>query len=239
MNYKRWLNICDVPSTGTSSSTSGIKVRRPVHLLSELETTYFYIAERTHSIVDIREQWPILHIDETLRLCSSLGIKHAYREGYPEPFTIDFLLTEVVEGKPIIYRAASIKTAEDAKDPKVRQRLAVEFMWCQAHGIPWTLIDTSSFDRTVLETLRFLRSWFRNRYEPNEKIVDEFVEQFLLAYIPNVVLQTLIENIAKRLGIDQSTATNIFSFSAWSDRIPVSLRHPVLMNKPLVLNRFK
>jgi hypothetical protein len=235
LDYKRWLNIRDVPSSGTSSSVLGVKVRRPVHTLSELETTYFYLAERTQSIVDIREQWPILDLDRTLRLCSDLGVRHVFRGAYPEPFTIDFLITEAVEGK-VTFRAASIKTAKDANDPKVRQRLAVECAWCQERGIPWTLVDTSSFDKTVLDTLRFIRGWFRNHYEPDGHQADHFSRQFLLTYLPNVTLGVLLRNAAKRLAISDSAALDIFSYCAWSARIPVSLRHPLLMNKPLVLD---
>lgn len=122
LDYKAWLSIRDVPSMGTSSSIAGLKVRRPIHTLSELETTYFYLTERAPNVVDIREQWPILDIDGTLRLCSDLGIRHAFRGAYPEPFTIDFLITEENQGA-LSFRAASIKTMKDANDPKVRRRL--------------------------------------------------------------------------------------------------------------------
>lgn len=84
-------------------------MQRPHHMLSELETTYFFLLERKASVVDIREQWPILHIDRTLELCAEQGASHKFRGAYPEPFTIDFVVTEEVDGK-IFHRAASIKT---------------------------------------------------------------------------------------------------------------------------------
>ncbi len=56
LGYKRWLNIRDVSSQGTSSSVRGIRVARPYHMLSELETIYFFLTERQSSVVDIREQ---------------------------------------------------------------------------------------------------------------------------------------------------------------------------------------
>lgn len=236
LGYKPWLSIRDVPSMGTSSSVLGIKIRRPVHTLSELETTYFFLAERAPNVVDIREQWPILDVDRTLRLCSDLGVRHNYRGAYPEPFTIDFLITEENEDG-ISFRAASIKTPKDANDSKIQQRLAVEYAWCQEHGIAWTLIDTTSFNKTVLSTLRYIRGWFQNHHEPNAQQADYFTQQFHSVYRPNITLQSLLATMTKRLGIDESAANNTFLYCAWSSRLPISLQHPLLMNKPLVLAR--
>lgn len=234
MDYKPWLPIREVPSRGTSSSVLGIKVNRPHHTLSELETIYLYLAERTHSVVDIREQWPIFDLDSTLRLCADQGVRHIYRGEYPEPLTIDFLLTEEVDGKTT-FRAASVKSAADAKDPEVRKRLAVEYLWCRERNIPWTLIDTSSFDRTVLANLRFMRMWFRNHYKPDLAQADHFAKQFLFCYRHNVNLRTLLDATARRLSISSDAADDLFSYCAWSDRVSVSLRHPLLMNNPLAL----
>lgn len=235
-DYKSWLKIRNVPSMGTSSAIPGLKVRRPVYTLSELETTYFYLTERSPTVVDIREQWPILDLDRTLCICSDLGVRHVYRGAYPEPFTIDFLITEEIEGV-VTYRAASIKTAKDALDPKVRIRLAVEYIWCIERGIPWTLVDTSAFDKTLLDTLRYIRRWFQNYYSPDPAEADYFAQQFLKHYLTNVTLQSLLNAIGKRLDIADSELNNIFGYCAWSGRIPISLRHPLLLNKPLVLAR--
>ena len=236
LSYKSWLSIRDVPSMGTSSSVPGLKVKRPVHMLSELETTYFYLTERAPTVVDIREQWPILDIDRTLRLCSDLGVRHGYRGSYPEPFTIDFLITEERNGI-VSFRAASIKTAKDALDPKVRQRLAVEYAWCSERGIPWTLVDTSVFDKTLLNTLRYIRRWFQNQYRPDSDRADFFAQTFLALYRPNVTLQSLLNTLARRLRIPDPELIDIFCYCAWSNRVPISLQHPVLMNRPLVLAR--
>jgi len=236
LRYVPWLKNRDVPSQGTSSSVSGIHVRRPYHLLSELEATYFFLMERRPSTIDIQEQWPILDIDQTLKLCAQSGVRHPYQGSYPKPFTLDFLITETIDDK-IRCRAASIKTPEDAANPLIRQRLAIELAWCREHGIPWTLVDTSAFDRTLLANLRFLRAWFVNHYEPDPDSVELFAQQFAVSYSTNILLDELIRGVAKRLRLTIHLATNTFLYCAWSDHITVSLQHPLSLNQPLTLRR--
>lgn len=242
LSYVPWLKAREVPSRGTSSIIHGIRVNRSHHLLSELETIYFFLIERKLSTVDIREQWPILDVDKTLELCAKYGVHHKYRGPYPEPFTIDFLIAEYVDGK-LNYRAASIKTPADAKDPAVRLRLAVEHAWCLEHGIPWTLIDTSVFGatllnrKTLLANLRFLRAWFRHRYSPDAQSVEEFAQQFHASYHTNVPLEGLIQRAGKCLRLSDNLSQDLFRYCAWADFIKVSLMHPLSMNLPLVLRR--
>jgi hypothetical protein len=234
--YRPWLAVSDVPSEGTSSQISGILIDRPFDLLSELEATYFFLVERKRSTVDIRECWPILDIDRTLELCARLGVRHQYGGHYPAPFTIDFLITELIDGQ-LQYRAASIKTPEDATDPEVRRRLSVEYLWCRDRGIPWKLVDTSKFDRKLLSTLRFMRTWFRHRYEPDKDSEDKFIECFRTAYSRNVPLARLIERVAKALHVTNAHAQDIFRYCVWTDGIATSLKHPLALNLPLVLRR--
>lgn len=133
--YVPWLKVRDVPSRGTSQVSQGVFSGRSHHLLSELEATYFFLLERRAGTAEIREQWPILDMDRTLELCARFGVRPRIRNGYPEPFTIDFLITERVDGQ-LRNRAASVKSPEDAQDPDTRLRLAVEHAWCQDHDIP-------------------------------------------------------------------------------------------------------
>lgn len=232
--YVPWLKVRDVPSRGTSAISQGILTGRSHHLLSELEAIYFFLAERRPTTVDIREQWPILDIDGTLELCSQLGVRHALRNGYPEPFTIDLMLTERVDGE-LKFRAVSIKSPEDAEDPQVRLRLSVEHRWCQERGIPWTLVDTSRFNKTILHNLRLLRGWFQHRYAPNPSLEDRFVERFHAAYAPNLPLNWLLSQLSESLRQSAAIMEDVFWYCAWSNRIEVALAHTLSLNAPVVL----
>ncbi len=232
--YVPWLKVRDVPSHGTSAVIQGIRSGRPHHLLSELEAIYFFLIERRTTTVDIREQWPILDIDRTLELCSVFGVKHKFRKGFPEPFTVDFLITEQIDGQ-LKQRAASIKSPADALDPHVRQRLAVEHAWCEERNVPWTLVDTSNFSKTMLANLRFMRAWFRHRHESDPLLVGRFLQKFQAIYLPNSPLKEMLMTIGKSLHLSHTVAEDMFRFCAWHDHIKVSLIQPLSLEVPVVL----
>lgn len=233
-SYVPWLKVRDVPSRGTSVVSRGVFSGRAHHLLSELEAIYFYLLERRASTVEIREQWPILDMDRTLELCAMFGVRPRMRNGYPEPFTIDFLVTERVDGR-LTHRAASVKSTEDARDPDIRLRLAVEHAWCHERGIPWTLVNTQQFDKTMLEALRFMRSWFRHQYAPDAAVDQRFVAQFAANHTPNRLLSEVLVRVSRSLRQPIATVEDVFRYCAWSGSILPSLAHPLAMDAPVVL----
>lgn len=234
-DYVPWLKARDVPSIGTSSEVKGIKVLRPCHLLSEYEATYFFLIERKSKTIDIREQWPILDIPGTLELCAQAGVPHRYKGKYPEPFTIDFLITEKCDGK-LTYRAASVKIPSDALNPDVQHRLFIEYQWCRNRGIPWTLVDTTPFDKQLLENLRYARGWFRHHLQPNHTSIPRFVDTFKALYRPNLRLSDLLHSSAKRLVLNGANAEDLFRYCVWFALIPVSLKHKISLDRPVVLS---
>ncbi|MFC5742892.1 TnsA endonuclease N-terminal domain-containing protein [Dyella tabacisoli] len=214
----------------------GIVVDRTHHLLSELEATYFYLIERRAQTVDILEQWPILDIDGTMQLSRQWGVRHPFKGPYPEPFTVDLLIAEQTTAGPR-FRAASIKTPDDANNPAIRQRLAIEHAWCKARGIPWTLVDTRQFNRVLLANLRFLRGWYRHRFTPSAGRATQFAHAFSKGYETNVPLVDLISRTAVRLRMNVGSAQDLFRYCGWTERVAVSLTDQITLDRPLVLRR--
>ncbi|MFS0756117.1 TnsA endonuclease N-terminal domain-containing protein [Noviherbaspirillum sp. 1P10PC] len=232
--YHPWLRVRDVPSIGTSGNPKGIKVSRIYHLLSTPERVFFHLLDRQPNVIDIREQFPILHLNETQSICSELGIRHTRRGPYPEPFTLDFFVTRQTP-LGVVFQARSIKTPEHAADPNVRLRLAVEHIWCQAHGIDWKLIDTSGFTGNLLSTLTFMRGWSVQRYIPNPEQADEFAKVFHNIYTKNLPLREIVELCSKRLKRGYGHCLNEFRYCAWSNRIVVDLTAKLTLHLPVVL----
>jgi len=95
-------------------SGKGWKTNRVHQMLSLLELLYFYIAEWALQVVDIREQYPLLPIEETLAIARSCGIRHPIDPKTKEPvvMTTDFVLT-VRQGASDIDQPRTVKYRAD------------------------------------------------------------------------------------------------------------------------------
>ncbi|MGJ9420784.1 TnsA endonuclease N-terminal domain-containing protein [Massilia sp. CMS3.1] len=232
--YHPWLRVRDVPSIGTSGNPKGITVPRIYHLLSLPERIYFYLLDRQPDVVDIREQFPILNLAETLTICSELGVKHTRKGRFPEPFTLDFIVTRQTPSG-LAYQARSIKTPEDASIPKVRLRLKVEHKWCQQNNIDWKLVDTTGYSRELFATLTFMRGWALQRHLPNFEQADEFAKVFFDIYEQNLPLKEIIRTCSMRLNRSNENCLNEFLYCVWSGRIAVDLMSKLTLHLPVVL----
>ncbi|MAF04076.1 MULTISPECIES: TnsA endonuclease N-terminal domain-containing protein [unclassified Herbaspirillum] len=236
--YQPWITKSDFGSAGSATTVQGIVVPRVHHVLSDLEHIYLMLLERRPNVIDIREQWPILHIDKTLELCERFGVTHGYASGAPVPFTIDFLVTFEMDGKKY-YEAKSVKTPEDAQNSKVRSRLQIEYQWCRLKNCPWVLVKTDGFSgrnkKVVFENLNFMREWFKNRYEPDLDETLEFLRFFRTLYSPVRRLDELMERTASGLRVTDGNADNLIRFAMWKDLLKVSLTEKIDLTRPLIL----
>ena len=64
-DYLPWLTIHDLASLGIVSRVMGMTTGRIHHLLSGLETALFYILDASELTLDIREQYPLLFLEDT------------------------------------------------------------------------------------------------------------------------------------------------------------------------------
>src|SRR5437867_2669390 len=74
--YKPWLAVQNVSSKGFVNRIRGVKTQRRHEFMSNLEASYFYLLDFSKSVTDVREQFPLLPIEETLAIAEQCGIKH-------------------------------------------------------------------------------------------------------------------------------------------------------------------
>jgi hypothetical protein len=238
LKYKSFLTVRDVPSRGYTHIVMGIKIPRRFLLLSDLEATHCFLLERDPKVVDIRENFPIFHIDWTMEACARLGIRHLYKNGLPFPFTLDFVVSKTV-GEEVVEQVETVKHPDQAANKEVRKRLSVEANWCRSRPkvpVPYFLVDTSEYvSKQLLSTLKFMRAWYLHRYESDGRREGRFEAAFSAAYERNTPLRDLIRKTARTMRIQEALALDMFRFCAWHDRIPISLKHRLAMNLPVIM----
>ena len=70
--YIPWLQIGDFSSQGRSHRIQDHENGRIHHLFSDLEADYYHILAWADTVVDIREQYPLLPVAETERIADTL-----------------------------------------------------------------------------------------------------------------------------------------------------------------------
>lgn len=149
-DYKPWLRVQDIPSTGIRSEIWGLKTKRVHHTLSSLETELFYLLEFSDSVIDIREQFPLIPLPFSLHISSILGIEHPKHPLSKEPIvlTTDFLITRRINNETF-YEAVSVKP-EDMLSQRNLEKIEIERVW-------WELLDIkfwvfTSNERTKIQS---------------------------------------------------------------------------------------
>jgi TnsA endonuclease N terminal/TnsA endonuclease C terminal len=180
--YNPWIHIYDLPSKGLSSIVPGWKTGgREHHLLSMLELSFFYLAEWSNKIIDIREQFPLLSrdhkcspLEETLAIAAERKICHPQdRETeHPLALTTDFLLTLEMDGKRV-YHARTIKGVQDLANRRVIEKFEIERRYWLAHEVDWGIVTERDLPMTVVKNIDLLhQSYFLPQFVERERLID-------------------------------------------------------------------
>jgi hypothetical protein len=160
--YKPWLRCQDVRSDGVKSQIWGNKTGRVHHLLSSNESEFFYLAEFSDSVIDIREQFPLLPLNVSQKIAATLGVEHPKvpNTRVPNIMTTDFLLTCRKEGR-IFYKAVSVKP-DDGMDQRVAEKLDIERVWWELLGVEFYFFIGNELTKTQSDNIQWATSPFRS-----------------------------------------------------------------------------
>jgi hypothetical protein len=165
--YKPFLTVRDVPSHGRSHRILSWTVNRQHHLFSDFEASFFYLADYSKSITDIREQYPLLPLEETLAIATRLGIKHPGRSGRLHVVTTDFVLTRV-DGALC---AVACKLSRELKKRRVRDKLAIEKWYWLARGVPWYIVTEKEIPKLLVSAVKWVHNYQSAKGLPLEQIL--------------------------------------------------------------------
>ena len=159
-NYKPWITIHDIASKGVSSRILGYTTGRIHHTLSTLETSFFYLLDASDKVIDIREQYPLLPVDETVSIADRTGIRHPRDQAsrYPYVMTTDFVIT-TQEG--IVAR--SVKQSEELENPRVLEKLEIERRYWERRHVKWRIVTEETIDHQKARNLEWI---YRARFYP-------------------------------------------------------------------------
>lgn len=245
-DYFPWLTIQDVPSLGLVSRTDGWKTGRIHHFMSNIELKYFLILEWSDSVVDVREQYPLLPLSKTVEIANSLGIVHP-RDPVTKKdivMTTDFLL-DIREGNEVRHVARTVKESSDINSYRVIEKLEIERVYWKERKINWGVISDSDIPEQLAANIDWVYTAKSLKdYKIPMNLVNK-VEDALFTEISNesIGLSDAALTIDDRFGLPAGTcltiARHLIENKVWQvdmyEEVVPTKHTPIVRNKQLGL----
>ncbi|MER1939195.1 MULTISPECIES: TnsA endonuclease N-terminal domain-containing protein [unclassified Castellaniella] len=152
-DYRPWLTVRDLPSSGRSHRVWGFQAQRTHHLLSDLELAAFFLFDWHPAVTDIREQYP-LRMTDTVELAAKAGIRHPEVGGKLRVMSTDFLVDTSMPSLPRM--AVQVKPSSDLLKHRVVEKLEIERRYWEMKGVPWYLLTEKQIPKAVAKNIEWL-----------------------------------------------------------------------------------
>nr|WP_255255205.1 TnsA endonuclease N-terminal domain-containing protein [Bacillus pseudomycoides] len=152
---------------------------------------YFYLTEYSNSVIDIREQFPLLPLEETIVIANELGINHSTdpKTGIPIVMTTDFLLT-VNKGHNVTEVARTIDMKDELLKERVLEKFEIEREYWQRKDIDWTIVTEEEISKTMARNIGYIHDYYDIRdYDVFQGMSSLHIEDLSLS-----LMQRLLNN---------------------------------------------
>jgi len=159
-DYLSWLKVQNVPSQGYVHRIMGWKTKRRHEFMSNNEAGYFHLLEWSPFVTDVREQFPLLPLDETIAIAKDHGIKHPTdpRTRYPIVMTTDFLVDVQRNGSTVQY-ARTVKPAKDLCSERVLEKFEIERRYWVRRGVDWAVVSDCDLPVELIKNIQWVHQY--------------------------------------------------------------------------------
>ena len=234
-DYKPWLNIQDVPSTGQLNRITSHTVGREHQLMSELELKYLWVFDWLAQIIDIREQYPLLPQEDTINIAEALGIEHPRDPKTKDLIvvTTDFAITIDGPNGPKD-RGIAVKMASDLQDRRVIEKLEIERLYWTAAGVSWCVATDRDLDPVFVENLKLLHNYRGlNDSELSPNHIEDIAAELNTRVRRPMALSKIAMDIDRELGLKRGTSLGIAYHLMATRRWNVDMRTAINPSKPV------
>jgi len=236
--YKPWIKIQDVPSLGRVSRIKGIKTGRQHEFLSDMERNYFYFLEYSDVVQDVREQFPLLPIEETILIANELGIEHPKNPETGEliVMTTDFLVN--VDYNNEQYEIArTIKSKDDLMNKRVSEKFEIERVYWDKKGIDWGIVTDDEIDKVIANNISLVHGYTEiwtidsfNDIEASE--LKDLIYEFMKRIIDNKKsMRTICTEFDNEMCLEKGSSLCIFKYLVINKNIEIDITEKINVNK--------
>jgi hypothetical protein len=237
-HYGPWLKVQNVPSHGYVNRILGWKTKRRHEFLSNLEASYFYLLEWSLSVIDVREQFPLLPLHETLAIAEQCGIKHPKIPGTNEPvvMTTDFLV-DVAHNGTTTEHARTVKPAKDLSSDRTLEKFEIERRYWLRRKVDWAIITERDIPEAFVKNIEWVHHYrdISDKFKvPAEEV--QKIERLLAELLKGGLALTASTNTCDdQLGLEPGTGLAIVRHLLASRRWQIDMQNHIDFRKPIVL----
>ncbi|QEY21657.1 heteromeric transposase endonuclease subunit TnsA [Psychrobacillus sp. AK 1817] len=239
-DYKPWIVIQDLGSLGRSTRLKGYKIPRQFEFLSDLERNYFYLLEYSDEVVDIREQYPLLPLGETLNIADELGLKHPTNPKTNEPIeiTTDFLITTLNDGQHE-HVARTLKYKNDLMNERILEKFEIERVYWERQSVDWGIVTELEVPKTMAHNIAFVHRYTDlSMLEGFEECSTYDIEDMSIYFLQVLLAEEkTVKQIAKELenafGMVVGCGLSIFKYLVMTKVIEIDLSEKLDVTKIL------
>ncbi|WP_444901101.1 TnsA endonuclease N-terminal domain-containing protein [Microbulbifer sp. ZKSA004] len=224
--YKPWLRVQDVKSKGNSGKIQGIKVNREHHTLSENESCLFYLVENCDSVIDIREQFPLLPLDFSIKIAKNLDINHPKvpGSGSYNVMTTDFVLT-CTDKHDFWYEAISVKSAQELSIKRTAEKLEIERIWWELLGVNFHIYTINEISVIQSKNIQWFTSAYRQGRRFKENIEKQAIETL---HVGINLIEDICNGFCKNLDVENDEALVLLKHLIAIKKVEVDLSKPIV-----------
>ncbi|UZQ52431.1 TnsA endonuclease C-terminal domain-containing protein [Clostridium kluyveri] len=234
--YKPWLTIQDYPSLGRATRVFGWKSNRIHHFFSDIQTKYFYLLEWQDTVLDIREHFPLIDIDETIKDKEDLNFDIFKDKETSTPYilTTTFLITvKGIDDAKQKYIARSVKSYTELEKKKTLERMEIEKRYWQGKGIDWGIVTQKEIPNMFAKNVEWVHSSL-NSYKERGLTRDD------MTYLSSILKEQLLDsshsirkitaNFDREFNYESGTGLFIFKYLVASKQIKIDVNNPIDIN---------
>lgn len=194
--------------------------------------------EYSDRVVDIREQYPLLPIEETLLIAKELGIKHPRDPRTQEPvvMTTDFIVSVLKDGQHVDV-ARTLKYKDDLVNERVLEKFEIERVYWERQGVNWGIVTENEVPKTIATNIAFVHGYSDLSYiEDFQDIKESELDEFSVYLIGNLLSEEMtVRECAQQIemvcGLSAGCGLTLFKHLIITKAIEINLKDKLDVNQ--------
>lgn len=229
--YKPWLQVQDIASQGRSTRIFSSKSQRVIHLLSDLQLYYWYLLEFDNTVLDVREQFPLLDFHEmNISVDQELERKlFNAKTNVPHVFIVSFMVKRIDENNNPFYEARVIKSSTEFAKKATISRLELLRRYFEKKQLDFGIVTEKNINKQLSRNIGWMLTAYDIQDYPALVGNFSFLKKDFLYYLSDQsdTFQRIFQRIEKNYHLDEGLGLILFKHLIATKQINMDLSRKI------------